>query len=94
MIERLSPLVETLQCESENEYIKGLHSKNKNKKIACKYLAKRHQFVIYLHQNNENILPHKDSIGTKVSEIPVKLLNFMHKNTVLQYLNLKDTDLL
>ena len=50
--------------------------------------------MIYLHQNNENILPHNDAEGTKVSEIPVELLNFKHKNTALQYLNLKDTDLL
>ena len=50
--------------------------------------------MIYLHQNNENILPHNDAVGTKVSEIPVELLNFKPKNTALQYLNLKDTDLL
>ena len=34
MRERFSPIVKTLQCESENGYIKDLHSKNKNKKMS------------------------------------------------------------
>ena len=94
MIERISPLVKTLRFESKEGYFKGLYSNNKNRKNVCQYMAKRHQFMIYLHHNNKNILPHNDAIGIKVSEIPVETLDFKHKNTVLDYINLKDTDLL
>ena len=39
--------------------------------------------MIYLHHSNENIPPHNDTIGTRnVSEIPVELLDFKHKNSL------------
>ena len=94
MIVRFGLLVKTLRFESKNEYFKGLCSNNKNRKSVGQYLTKRHQFMIYLHDNNENILPHNDAIGIKVSELPVEYLDFKHKNTVLECFNLKDTDLL
>ena len=94
MIERFDPLVKTLQFEFKNGCFKGLCSNNQNRKSVCQYLATGHQFKIYLHNNNENILPHNDAIGTKVSEIPVELLDLKHKITFLGYFNLKDTDIL
>ena len=66
MIDPLSPLVKTLRYEFKNGYFKGLYSNNKRKNVR-QYLAKRYQFMIYLHHSNENILPHNDSIGTNVS---------------------------
>ena len=72
MIVRFGLLVKTLRFESKNEYFKGLCSNNKNRKSVGQYLTKRHQFMIYLHDNNENILPHNDAIGIKVSELPVE----------------------
>ena len=94
MIERFCTLVKALRFESVDWYFKDLYSNNKNRKNVCQYLTKCHQFMIYLHHNNENIPPHNDAIGTQMSETPVKLLDFKHKNTVLEYFNLKDTELL
>ena len=92
VIERFGLLVKTLRFESKNGHFKGLYSKNKKRKNICQYLAKRHQFMIYSHHNNKNILLDNDATSTKVSEIPVELLDFNNKNTVLEYFNLKDTD--
>ena len=72
MIERFGPLIKHLRFESRNGYFNNLNSNNKNKENVCQYLAKRHQFMICLHHNNENILLHNDEISTKMSEIPVE----------------------
>ena len=66
MMKRFGPFVKTLRFECHNGYLKGLYSNSKNRKNVCQHLAKRHQFKIYLHHNNENTLRHNDAIGAKV----------------------------
>ena len=60
-------------------------------KIYVTYLAKRHQFMMYLHYNKENLIPYNDLIGTKMSEMPVEILDYRQKNLLTNSLNLKDT---
>ena len=44
--------------------------------------------------NKENILPHHDALGTKVSDVPAALVDFKHKNFFVEYFNWNDDDLL
>ena len=92
MIERFVPPVKTLRYESKNEYFKGLIATTKTGKMFVNiWQSATSSWSTY---TTITILPHDDTIGTKESEIPVKLLDFKHKNAVLEYFNLKDTDLL
>ena len=47
--------------------------------------------MMYLHYNKENLIPYNDLIGTKMSEMPVEILDYRQKNLITNSLNLKDT---
>ena len=94
MNERFGPLVKTLRFEAKNGYFEGLYSNNKNQKNICQYLAKRHQFMMYLHYSKENLITYNDLIGTKMSEMPVEILDYWQKNLITNNFSLKDTDIL
>ena len=94
MNERFGPLVKTLRFEAKSGYFKGLYSNNKNQKNICQYLAKRHQFMMYLHYSKENLITYYDLIGTKMSEVPVEILDYWEKNLITNSFSLKDTDIL
>ena len=93
-VERFVTLVKTLQFESKNWYFKGKNRNNKSRRKAFQHLRKCNQFIIYLLHNKENILPHHDELGTKVSDVPAALVDFKHKNFFVEYFNWNDDDLL
>ena len=55
---RIGPLVKTLRFESKHIYFKSSLSGNKNRKNVWSSLAKRHQYMIYLHYSKEFLLEH------------------------------------
>ena len=75
MIDQFGPLVKTLRLETKNGYFKDLYSNNKTQKNICQHLAKRHQFIMHLHYNQENRIIYNDLISTKISEMPAEIFD-------------------
>ena len=74
MTKRFGPLVKTLRFEAKHSYFKGLCHNMNNRKNICQTLAKRHQFLMYLHYSKENLLEHEIT-GAKVVESPLEALS-------------------
>ena len=58
IIRRFGPLVKILRFESKHIYFKSSLSGNKNRKNVWLLLAKRHQYMMYLHYSKEFLLEH------------------------------------
>ena len=66
----------------------------KNRKNVSKSLAKRHQFVIYLHYSEEYFLDHASIHIFNSKETSCEALDYFDKKAVDEQLNLKTYDLL
>ena len=50
--------------------------------------------MMYLHYSKENLITYNDLISTKMTEMPVEILDYRQKNLITNSFNLKDTDIL
>ena len=50
--------------------------------------------MMYLHYSKEKLITYNDLIGTKMSEMPVEILDYWQKNLITNNFSLKDTDIL
>ena len=48
--------------------------------------------MMYLLYGKENLITYNDLIGTKISEMPVEILDYWQKNLITSNFNLADTD--
>ena len=69
MIRRSGPFVKTLRFESKHSYFKSSLSGNKNRKNVWLSLAKRHQYMMYLHYSKEFLLEHNSPRGVSTMKV-------------------------
>ena len=91
MIQRFGPLVKTLRSEAKHSYFKGLSQITNNRKNNCQTLAKRHQYMMYLHYSKRDLPEHKHIVGSKVTESPLERLDYDKKVLLLENTNFQDT---
>ena len=72
MIGRFGPLIKTLRFEAKHGYFKSLFNINKNRKNVFQSMAKRHQFMMFLHYAEDNLLDHKKPHCFGSQEVPVE----------------------
>ena len=72
MIGRFGPFIKTLRFEAKHGYFKSLFNINKNRKNVFHSLAKRHQFMMFLHYAQDNLLGHKKPHCFGSQEVPVE----------------------
>ena len=72
MIGRFGPLIKTLRFEAKHGYFKSLFNINKNRKNVFQSMAKRHQFMMFLHYAQDNLLGHKKPHCFGSQEVPVE----------------------
>ena len=94
MIRRFGPLIKTLRFESKNGYFKNAISISKNRKNICYSMAKRHQFLQYLHYSQDNYLEHRQPQGIRIQEVPCEELPTDQREEIMHKLQLADTDLI
>ena len=94
IIRRFSPLVKTLRFESKHSYFKSSLSGNKNRKNVWLSLAKRHQYMMYLHYSKEFLLEHNCPRGVGTMEVCTEAFNRNEQVELLRALSLKIDDIL
>ena len=94
MIRKFGPLVKTLPFEAKHSYFKNVYHCTNNRKNICKTLAKQHQFMMYLHYSKLNLLVYKYSLGSKVQEVALELVDVEKKEILQRKLAIEDSDLL
>ena len=93
MIQRFGPLVKTLRFEVKHSYFKGLSQITNNRKNICQTLAKRHQYMMHLYHSRQDLLKHKHTVGSTVTESPLEGLDYDKKVLLLGNTNFQDTDI-
>ena len=93
MMKRFGPLVETLRFEVKHSYFKGLSQITNNRQNICQTLAKRHQYMLYLHYSKQDLLEYKHIVGSKITESPLEGLDYEKKALLLENTNFQDTDI-
>ena len=94
MIGVFGPLVKTLRFQSKHSYFKSSLSGNKNRKNVWLSLAKRHQYMMYLHYSNEFLLEHNCPRGVSTMEACIEAFNENEQVELLRALSLKSDDIL
>ena len=94
MIQKFGPLVKILRFEAKHSYFKSVYHCTNNRKNICQTLAKRHQFIMYLHYSKQNFLEYKYSLGSKVQEVALELVDAEKKEILQRKLAIEDSDLL
>ena len=79
MIGRFGPLIKTLRFEAKHGYFKYLFNINKNRKNVFQFMAKRHQFMMFLHYAQDNLSGHKKPHCFGSQEVPVEFLRVLFK---------------
>ena len=94
IIRRFGPLVKTLRFESKHSYFKSFLSGNKNRKNVWLSLAKRHQYMMYLHYSKEFLLEHNCPRGVGTMEVCIEAFNGYEQVELLIAFSLKSDDIL
>ena len=82
VIRQFDPLVKTLRFESKHQYLNSISQMAKNRKKVCQLLAKRRQFMMYLHYSKEYFLDQKSIHIFDSKETSCKALDYFDKNAV------------
>ena len=90
MMKWFGPLVETLRFEVKHSYFKGLSQITNNRQNICQTLAKRHQYMSYLHYSKQDLLEYKHIVGSKITESPLEGLDYEEKALLLENTNFQD----
>ena len=94
MIGSFGPLIKTLRFEAKHGYLKSLFNINKNRKNVFQSMAKRHQFITFLHYTQDNLLDHKKPHCFGSQEVPVKFFKGPIQTFTRESICLHDTDLI
>ena len=94
VIDRFGPLIKTLRFEVKHGYFQSLFTINKNRKNAFQSMAKRHQFMMFLHYAQYNLLVHKKPHCFGSQEVPVEFFKGPIQAAIRQSICLHDADLI
>ena len=95
MIQKFGPFVKTLRFEAKHSYFKSVYhcTNNRKNEIKCQTLAKRHQFMMFLHYSKQTLLEYKYSLRSRVQEVALELVD-AEKKKLKRKLAIEDSDLL
>ena len=94
MIGCFGPLIKTLRFEAKHGYFKSLFNMNKNRKNVFQSMAKRHQFMMFLHYAQDNLLDNKKPHCFGSQEVPVEFFKGPIQVVIRESICLHDADLI
>ena len=94
MIGRFGPLIKTLHFEAKYGYFKSLFNINKNRKNVFQSMAKRHQFMMFLHYAQDNLLGHKKPHCFGSQEVPAEFFKGPIQAVIRESIGLHGADLI
>ena len=94
MIGRFGPLIKRLRFEAKHGYFKSLFNINNNRKNVFQSMAKRQQFMMFLHYAQDNLLGHKKPHCFGSKEVSVELFKGPIQAVIRESICLHGTDLI
>ena len=88
MIKLFGPLLKTLRFEAKHQYFKNLSHLSKNRKNIYSSMAKRHQFMMYLHYVKDSFLEYSSPHMLNVMEAAPVALDILLSQAVKLKLSL------
>ena len=79
MIGHFGPLMKALRFEAKHGFFKPLFNINKNRKNVFQSMAKRHQFMTFLHYTQDNLLDQRKRHCYGSQAVPVEFFRVLFK---------------
>ena len=93
MISLFGPLVKTLRFEAKNGYFKSIVQQTKNRINICKTMARRHQILMLLHYQEEQLLESKSPKGISCEEVPIEVFRLEIQSLLFNKFESADNEL-